>query len=75
MIKINNSLLKQTIADKGYKLKYIAQQIGISSYGLALKLSGNSEFKVTEINKLIDILSLKPEEIEDIFFENSVHLK
>nr|DAF59965.1 MAG TPA: Protein of unknown function (DUF739) [Siphoviridae sp. ctGz830] len=38
-------------------------------------MSGNSEFKVTEINKLIDILSLKPEEIEDIFFENSVHLK
>jgi len=47
----------------------------LSSYGLGLKLSGIQEFKVTEINRIIDILSLSKQEIETIFFEDNVHLK
>lgn len=75
LINVNETLLKQTIQEKGYKLKYVAKQIGLSSYGLGLKLSGKQEFKVTEINKLIEILSLTDDEIQAIFFEDSVHLK
>lgn len=75
MIKIDNLLLKDTIQEKGYKLKYIAEQMGLSSYGLGLKLSGVQEFKVSEINKIIVLLSLSKNEIENIFFEDSVHLK
>lgn len=75
MIKIDNLLLKDTIQEKGYKLKYIAEQMGLSSYGLGLKLSGVQEFKVSEINKIIVLLSLSKNEIENIFFEDFVHLK
>jgi len=75
LIKIDNLLLKDTIQEKGYKLKYIAEQMGLSSYGLGLKLSGVQEFKVSEINKIIVLLSLSKNEIENIFFEDSVHLK
>lgn len=75
MIKIDNLLLKDTIQEKGYKLKYIAEQMGLSSYGLGLKLSGVQEFKVSEINKIIVLLSLSKNEIENIFFEDLVHLK
>jgi hypothetical protein len=75
LIKIDNLLLKDTIQEKGYKLKYIAEQMGLSSYGLGLKLSGVQEFKVSEINKIIVLLSLSKNEIENIFFEDLVHLK
>ena len=75
VIKIDNILLKENIQKKGYKLKYIAEQLGLSSYGLGLKLSGIQEFKVTEINRIIDILSLSKQEIETIFFEDNIHLK
>lgn len=68
MIDIDTVLLKQTIQKKGYKLKYVAKQMGLSSYGLGLKLSGKQEFKVNEVNKLVEILSLTEKEMQEIFF-------
>lgn len=71
MIDINTQLLKETIQEKGYKLKYIAEKMGLSSYGLDLKLSKRNEFKVSEVNKMIEILSLSEYEIQKIFFGNT----
>lgn len=64
----NLELLRSTIDDSGLKLKYIAGCLEITPYGLAKKLSGESEFKVSEANILSSILHLDDETRDDIFF-------
>ena len=65
--------LKKKISDAGLKQGYIAEQLGLSSYGFANKLNNVTEFKATEIQILCEILhvtSLK--EKEAIFFNRKV---
>lgn len=61
--------LRSLIESKGLKLKYIAERLGISYYGLKLKIDNHSEFKTSEVNELCKILGIKTlREKEDIFF-------
>lgn len=65
----NSKLLREIIDEKGYKLKYIAEKLGLSPYGLQLKIDNKQEFKTSEVAVLCDILeitSLKKK--EEIFF-------
>ena len=65
--------LKEKIDEHGMKQYFIAEKLGISSYGFAKKLNNETEFKASEIKiicELLDITSLR--EKEAIFFANKV---
>lgn len=60
--------IKNKIKEKGYKLKFIAEKLGLTPYGLALKLNGKNEFKWSEILEISNILNLDEKEKKEIFF-------
>lgn len=69
---IDTNLLRTVIDRSGYKLKYVAEQLGINYYGLLKKLNNESEFKASEINILYNLLSMTEAEREAIFFTLNV---
>jgi len=64
----NTKLLREKIDQSGYKLRFIAQKIGITYQGLLKKMTNETEFKASEIQALYVLLNLSKEEREDIFF-------
>lgn len=64
----NTSLLEQYIEKSGYKKSYIAQQLGISAYGLALKINNKTEFKGSEMQILSKLLKISARDKNAIFF-------
>ena len=67
----NTELLNQKINHSGYKRSYIAKSIGLSAYGLALKINNANQFNAREIDALCMLLSIDTlEEKERIFFSN-----
>ena len=65
----NTDLLREKIVSSGLKLEYIAKELGISRFALSNKIQNNTEFKVSEMQKLCEILKIDdPREKEDIFF-------
>ncbi len=66
MVDLNK--LKTTIDDSGITIVSIAGKIGISREGLYKKLSGEAEFKASEIEKITEALRLSKEERDAIFF-------
>lgn len=72
----NTTLLKELIAKKGLKLKYVADYLGLSAYGLSKKINNEQEFKVSEVNALCELLDIKDLELkEKIFFVKKDDLK
>ena len=65
---VNLDLLKTTINDRGITIVSIAGKMGISREGLYKKLSGEAEFKASEIEKMTDALRLSKKERDAIFF-------
>lgn len=66
--------LRKLIDDKGLRYNYIAKQLGLSSYGLALKIDNKNEFKASEIKifcSLLGITSLKKR--DELFFADKVN--
>lgn len=61
--------LKSLINHSGYKLSYIASELGISRYSLTNKLNNVTEFKMSEMKKLCDILKIDQQAIGKIFFK------
>ncbi len=59
--------LRDIIKNKGFKLYWIADQLGLSQYGLQLKLDGKNQFTQNEIKILKEILGLSDKEVVDIF--------
>lgn len=65
----NTKLLRKLIRERGLKLKYVAECLGLSSYGLVLKIENKCEFKTSEVMALCDLLSIKSlKQKEEIFF-------
>ena len=67
---VDTERLKEVIKEKGLKKQWIAEQLGLSRYGLQKKINGENEFlssEVLNLCKLLDITSL--EEKESIFFK------
>lgn len=60
--------LRLAIEKTGMKYKYIAEELGLSPYGLQLKIENDNEFKVSEVDKLADLLHLSILEKDAIFF-------
>ena len=52
--------------------KNVAKALGISSMSLIRKASNITEFKASEISKLVEILKLNNEERDKIFFAQFV---
>lgn len=61
--------LKQIIYDKGYKLSYVASELSLTREALYKKLRGDTEFKASEIAKLVELLKLTSKETKNIFFK------
>ena len=68
----NTKLLRRKIDESGYKLRYIAKQLGISYQGLMYKINNESEFKASEIQMLKNLLKLTDAEVQMIFFVSNV---
>lgn len=64
----NVTLLEEYIKKSGFKKSFIAEQLGISSYGFSLKCSNKNEFKATEIEILCNLLKIGIEDRMAIFF-------
>ena len=65
----NTELLEERIKKSGYQKNFIAKTLGLTPYGLALKISNKSEFKASEIEALSDLLGIDSwEDRSAIFF-------
>ena len=69
----NTALLEEKIVKSGLKKSYIAKEIGLSLYGLTLKIRNINEFKASEIEKMCILLGIDNlEERCAIFFASKV---
>ena len=65
----NSAALREKIREKGLKYNYLAEQLGLSAYGLALKIDNKSEFRTGEVVKLCRLLGITSmRERDKIFF-------
>lgn len=69
---INSKKLMKKLDESGMKKKYIAEKLGLSTYGLSLKINNENEFKVSEVEKICNLLNITVKDREDIFFAKSV---
>lgn len=77
MIALTDSdALKKLIKSRCLKLKYVADYLGLTSYGFALKLNNKQEFKTSEVAALCELLEIKSlKEKEALFFKLKDDLK
>ena len=68
----NTELLKAAIQKSGYKYKYIAEQLGLSTFGLQKKIENDTEFKASEIIALAKLLHLNDRMMKAIFLQSDV---
>ena len=66
---MNRDELRAEIARKKVTKKRIAEELGISPAGLALKMNGTNEFRETEIKALARLLELTPMDVDRIFLQ------
>lgn len=66
----NVDLLNDYICKKGVKKVWIAEKLGISQQTLISKLNGTVDFKVSEMNKLQEILGIDDKNMKSIFLTN-----
>lgn len=72
----DSDALKKLIKSRGLKLKYVADYLGLTSYGFALKLNNKQEFKTSEVAALCELLEIKSlKEREALFFKLKDDLK
>ena len=64
----NTELLKQRMAESGYKIAFIAEKCGLTYQGFLNKVKNKAEFKAGEIQSLCDLLGIDKDEKEAIFF-------
>ena len=65
-------LLNSKIDEIKIPITTIAEKMGISRQTFYLKMSGQREFKASEIEKICDILRLTDDEKSSIFFADRV---
>lgn len=65
----NTIALRDLIRKKGVKMKFVADHLGLSSYGFQLKVDNKREFKTSEVSALCELLEIDSlEDKEKIFF-------
>ena len=68
----NTEYLREIMKKSGYKIRYIAEYTGISYQALLNKMRNITDFRVCEITKICELLSINEAEREKIFFANDV---
>lgn len=64
----NTQLLRTLIKNKGVKIGYIAEKMGISRQSLYLKVNGKRAFNQYEIKSLCEVLDINSDDGKTIFF-------
>lgn len=73
---VDTERLRKIIAELGLKYQWLAQNMGLSRYGLSKKIDNKSDFKSSEIVLLCKLLKITTlEEREEIFFAQEVDFK
>ena len=70
----NTRLLNEVIQKSGLKKRYLAEKMGLSPYGLTLKINNDSRFYVDEVMTLCRLLNITSlTEKDKIFFSETDH--
>ena len=56
MYQINQAFIDKRIAEKGLKKQYIAKELGMTAQTFSNKKSGKSDWTLTEVGKLVNVL-------------------
>lgn len=64
----NYSKLLGTMKEQGITQEKLAKSMGISNTSLSSKLKGKTQFKVSEVQKIMTILALPDESVTLYFF-------
>jgi transcriptional regulator with XRE-family HTH domain len=73
---INTDLLEDIIRQRGMKKSYLAERLGVTRQTFDAYLKNRSEFKVSQVNALCEILAIEdPALLEAIFFAPNGALK
>lgn len=59
---IDSELLKEKIEKSGYRFSWIAKQLNLSPFGMRKKINCETEFKVSEVKKISELLKLSDTE-------------
>ena len=64
----NGKLLKEIAKAKQITLQELADALGLTRQGLSKKIENRSEFRVSEVSKISDLLELSEQQRREIFF-------
>lgn len=64
----NGKLLKEIAKAKQITLQELAEALGLTRQGLSKKIENRSEFRVSEVSKLSELLGLSEKQKQEIFF-------
>ena len=64
----NSNELRAAITRKGMTQEQVAEALGITTATLNYKINNKREFKTSEVKALVDLLEIKKEDIDKIFF-------
>lgn len=62
--------LKAAMAMNGMNASELAKKVGIARATMSRKLSGENEFCISEVQKIVRILGLTSDDVMEIFFDN-----
>ena len=58
VIMTDSKELRRLIEEKGFKLKYVAERLGLSSYGLSLKIDNKQNLRQVKYQHYVSYLRL-----------------
>ncbi len=67
-VEYSTALLRERIRGLGIQQSDLASRLGLSEWSMGQKLLGRYEFKASEIDALIKILSIEDKDIRTLFF-------
>jgi hypothetical protein len=67
---INSAKLREIIKKKGLKYGFIANELGITCYSLKKKIDNETDFKMSEVQELCNILKVNNKLLKEIFLYN-----
>ena len=70
----NTKKLRALILERGFIQEQVAAHLGITTASLNYKINNKREFKASEIHALIELLEIKDEDVNGIFFALGVDL-
>ena len=68
----NSNELRAAMTRKGMTQEQVAEALGVTTATLNYKINNKREFKTSEVKALVDLLEIKKEDIDKIFFANNV---